>query len=177
MADNFTDVGRFHARFGLPSNTWSGGSPRVVPSDLLEFRERFLEEELEEFKEGVKAGDVEKMFDSLLDIVYVAMGTAHLFGFPWQEGWDEVQRANMTKVRAETDQDSERGGLWDVVKPPGWTPPAIDEILHESGFKDFRCPRCGEYSDDCTVDTIAVMDHDDRIISRAYIPDCVKDRA
>ena len=39
-------------------------------------------------------------YDALIDLTYVAMGTAYMMGLPWQDLWDEVQRANMSKVRA-----------------------------------------------------------------------------
>lgn len=145
-ADNFDDVGMFHAKFDLhrvdeyarmgsvvlPE---SGIGPQPVDTDLLEFRTRFLEEELTEFKEGCAQGDDAKMFDALLDLVYVAMGTAHILGYPWNAGWDLVQAANMAKQRAAADgSDSKRGSRWDVVKPAGWEPPDIDGLLREHGF-------------------------------------------
>jgi len=47
----------------------------------------------------------------------------------WDEMWTDVQRANMSKVRAERASDSKRGSQWDVVKPKGWVPPQTEEIL------------------------------------------------
>lgn len=47
----------------------------------------------------------------------------------WNELWTDVQRANMSKVRAEKASDSKRGSQWDVIKPPGWQAPRTDEIL------------------------------------------------
>lgn len=124
---NFSDVGDFHRKFGLPV---FDGYEHDVPADLLEFRESFLREELDEFSRGVAAGDPVQMFDALLDLVYVAMGTAHVMGFPWQEGWDEVQRSNMEKVRAQPDgSDSKRLSAYDVVKPEGWEGPKLEGVL------------------------------------------------
>ena len=126
MRSNFDDVGDFHERFGLDSVTHHGSGPRYVPVDLTDFRIKFMREEITEFADAVAENDAAKMFDALLDLVYVAMGTAQLCGFPWQEGWDAVQRANMAKRRARPDgADSTRQSGWDVVKPPGWAPPAI----------------------------------------------------
>jgi len=42
----------------------------------------------------------EDAFDSLVDLCYVALGTAYLHRFPFNEGWDRVQAANMQKIRA-----------------------------------------------------------------------------
>ncbi len=135
--NNFDDVGDFHEKFDLDNVTHRGAGLRMMPPDLMNFRIKFLHEELKEFEDAWVDGDVPKMFDALLDLVYVAMGTAHLLGLPWQRGWDEVQRANMTKVRATADgSDSKRSSPWDVVKPPGWTPPDLDTVING------LCPRC-----------------------------------
>lgn len=153
---NFEDVGEFHHKFGLASVTHDspGVEPKEVDPMLLEFRIKFLLEEFIEFVQG--AGyyigvsdrtnwmiqrqphierDHAQMFDALIDLVYVALGTAHLFGYPWQYGWNEVQRANMTKERATEETASERGGTFDVIKPEGWTPPDIREVLQNFGWE------------------------------------------
>lgn len=127
---NFEDVGQFHARFGLPvagENT----HPRMLDDDLRDFRVKFMHEELEEFQVAADDGNLAGCADALIDLVYVAMGTAHMMGLPWEKLWDEVQRANMAKVRAASKDESKRGSLWDVVKPEGWTPPDIEGVLAE----------------------------------------------
>lgn len=134
MSNNFRDVGDFHRRFDLHASDIYPG-PVEVPEEVLDFRVKFLEEELEEFKKGRAEGDHEQMFDALLDLVYVAMGTAHFLGYPWEDGWDEVQMANMAKVRAAKDgSNSKRGSSFDVVKPEGWQPPQIGQVLWFNGF-------------------------------------------
>lgn len=131
----FHDVGRFHRKFGLDSVSENGAAPREVPDDLMQFRIEFLEEELREFKDAYAEGDEAKMADALVDLVYVALGTAHLKGFPWQQLWRAVQKANMAKVRARRDgSDSVRGSQYDVVKPPGWKAPDIEGVLREYGW-------------------------------------------
>lgn len=134
-ASNFDDVGNFHDKFGLPSVTRDGAWQRFFDPEFIEFRIKFMQEELDEFKEGVEDADHAKMFDSLLDLAYVVFGTAHGLGYPWQEGWDLVQAANMQKVRAAQDgSDSLRHSSFDVVKPPGWTAPDIAKLLEERGW-------------------------------------------
>lgn len=121
---NYDDVGLFHDKFGLPNTTQNDPHPQHFSGELYEFRRKFLYEELKEFEEGWEENDPVKMFDSLIDLVYVAMGTAHLMGFPWQAGWQIVQEANMAKVRALPDgSNSRRGSRFDVVKPEGWVDP------------------------------------------------------
>ena len=138
MNSNFDDVGEFHEKFDLrrveEGTLTNDAGPAQVDRALLEFRRRFLQEEVDEFTVGVACSDPVQMFDALLDIVYVAMGTAHLLGFPWQEGWDEVQRSNMQKERATEASQSKRGSTWDVVKPEDWEPPDLKYILRYHGW-------------------------------------------
>ena len=139
---NFSDVGWFHKKFDLPV---SYGAPRNVDKDLLEFRTKFMQEELDEFAAAKTAAD---QFDALLDLVYVAMGTAHIMGFPWEAGWARVQQANMAKVRASADaSDSKRGSSWDVVKPEGWRAPDIAGLLDAFGWPTV-CLECGARFDE-----------------------------
>lgn len=200
MSD-FDDVGEFHRKFDLP--VASDGLPRELTGEELEFRLKFLIEELSEYAEavglklmvswgerlapgrllradGYPVQDLPKAFDALLDLAYVALGTAHIHRFPWQAGWDEVQRANVAKERcgvdhvyvghdsdcdvnklctgdgchlvlhAADDEPSEcgkpskahslRGSALDVIKPPGWKPPDIAQVL----ARVFICPMCDQ---------------------------------
>lgn len=127
MSD-FGDVGDFHRKFDLLT-TSKERRPTLISKELQEFRVKFLEEELAELKEGYELEDLPKIADALVDLVYVALGTAHLHGLPWASLFAEVQRANMQKVRATRAEDSTRGSTFDVVKPPGWKAPAIMECL------------------------------------------------
>jgi predicted HAD superfamily Cof-like phosphohydrolase len=155
---NFDDVGDFHEKFGLDSSTHRGASPREIPDDLLLFRVRFMFEELFELLDALgvdlwwdghlipKGAEMEitrpedspidhaKAFDALIDEAYVTFGFAQLLGYPWQVGWDMVQRANMRKVRAERADQSERGGTWDVVKPEEWKAPNLHAVLYTHGW-------------------------------------------
>lgn len=125
---NFQDVQDFHDKFGVPRHQ----RPTLLTGEALEFRIKFLEEELAEFKKAhadleagliTEAEALEQAADALVDEVYVAMGTADMMGLPWQQLWDEVQRANMEKVRATEASQSKRGSALDVIKPDGWKAP------------------------------------------------------
>lgn len=157
MSD-FHAVGAFHERFGLDNMTYSRRSdgPRLLPPELQEFRTRFLREELMEYELAVLAGDLPGAADALIDLVYVALGTAHLHHLPWQELFDTVHRANMQKVRAanhpfepmtgddgeckrlcgrRAEEHSTRGREYDVVKPKDWLPPDVDGELRRAGWR------------------------------------------
>lgn len=136
---DFEDVAYFHRKFGLP--TQSCAEPiRELGDEVLDFRIGFIEEELQELKDARAAGDHAGMADALIDLVYVAMGTAHFANYPWHELWDEVQRANCDKERAVV--PTERGGTLDIIKPEGWVPPNIERIisLHKFGYQPMLFP-------------------------------------
>lgn len=149
----FDDVGEFHRKFDLPSEA-DPQPPAPLTPDVLSYRIAFMLEELAEFCEsqGVKtiAGQLRSVMDlvrdmkveastagladggdALVDLVYVALGTAHLMRLPFNEMWDEVQRANLAKERAIRGGDtrSKRGHDLDVVKPAGWRGPEHWPIL------------------------------------------------
>lgn len=115
------DIFEFHEKFGIAYY----GPPRELPKDLTEFRIKFLKEEVDEYKDAVYAGDKAKMFDALIDLIYVALGTAHLHGFNFDEGWARVHAANMTKVKG----PSERSAHYDVIKPPDFVPPDLSDLV------------------------------------------------
>lgn len=125
---NYQDVADFHEKFGVPV----AQEPTLLKGEALEFRKKFLQEELDEFIKAHEENDLEGAVDAMIDLVYVAMGTADFMGIGnerWQACWNEVQRANMTKVRAQSESDSKRGTSLDVVKPAGWVGPNFKEIL------------------------------------------------
>lgn len=146
MTDVFRDIQDFHNRFGLTYN----GPPRHLPDHLGPFRTKFMGEELAEYispyksiqdemkyrieqmlkaQVGLEEPPLEKQFDALIDLVYVAVGTAYLHGFDFNAGWERVHEANMQKVRARKESDSVRGSTYDVVKPPGWTAPDLSDLV------------------------------------------------
>jgi predicted HAD superfamily Cof-like phosphohydrolase len=115
------DIKKFHEKFGLAYN----GPPRDLPEELHSFRVNFMMEELEEY---LRAQSLVDKLDALVDLIYVALGTAHLHGFDFEKAWRRVHEANMKKARAERTTDSRRGSTFDVVKPDGWTPPDLSDL-------------------------------------------------
>lgn len=143
----YQDVKDFHEKFGLEY----GGPPRGLDLDLESFRTKFMVEELCEYA-GLKKEsrevvedfmasphfehrrekvDLEDKLDALVDLAYVVLGTACCHGFDFDEAWRRVHAANMAKVRAQRDEDSlrEGGAKFDVVKPPGWKPADLSDLV------------------------------------------------
>lgn len=129
---SFELVGDFHKKFGLKETVTEGaGPPAIVDYETFLFRYQFLQEELQELLKAYRAKDLPGIADALADLVYVALGTAHLMLIPFDEVFEEVQRANMQKERSKSDGDprSKRASLLDVVKPEGWRPPDVAGVL------------------------------------------------
>ena len=121
----------FHKKFGLPD-----GAKNILmgSNSAIEFRVGFLLEETRELEDALYEGDRVKAFDALIDLVYVAYGTALFLGVTpeqWVAGMDAVHACNMAKVRASAPSESKRGTSLDVVKPRGWVGPeqALGDIL------------------------------------------------
>ncbi len=126
------DVLEFHKKFCLRYP----GRPRQLPPEVAVFRKKFMEEELQEYKDAVNCrerggerGDLEGQLDALVDLIYVAAGTAHLHGFNLKEAWRRVHEANMKKVRADDKGQSKRDSAMDVIKPEGWVAPDLSDLV------------------------------------------------
>lgn len=117
------DNADFQKKFGLAYD----GPPRELPEGLAMLKNKHLLEELYEYRIAVS---LEKKLDALVDLVYVAVGTAYQHGFDFNEAWRRVHAANMTKVRAQPDgSDSARGSGYDIVKPKDFVPPDLSDLV------------------------------------------------
>jgi predicted HAD superfamily Cof-like phosphohydrolase len=122
-------VYEFNQKFNLPL-----GLGNQLDEAAQEYRLKFLHEELQELEEALEEGDQVKAFDALLDLCYVAYGTALFMGIDpaqWHAGMLAVHNANMSKRRATSEEQSKRGSTLDVVKPSGWVSPEgrLKEII------------------------------------------------
>ena len=141
MTTLFQDVARFHAVFGLPVARTSGGGqrPELPSQELMQYRINFLKEELAELIDACAERNLVEAADAIADLVWVALGTAHYFGLPFDQVWEEVRRSNMEK-RPWRDGDPIKPRAQhmsnmspEIVKPIGWRGPDIDAVLdHEA---------------------------------------------
>ncbi len=113
------DIAMMHEKYGV--------HPVVEKMDadtlrkFLEFRVRFLDEELTELKTATNADDV---VDALIDLCVVAIGTLDGFGVDSHKAWDAVLEANMNKKVGVKESRPNPLGLPDLIKPEGWTAPS-----------------------------------------------------
>jgi predicted HAD superfamily Cof-like phosphohydrolase len=139
------DVRAFHQKFGQLD---PGRITHLTKRKLAE-RINFMLEELTEFAHGCglllysesvdpdgpyEDQDMAEQADALIDLVYVLKGTAAMMGLgpAWPDLWDDVQRANMAKVKGPTHRNMGFGS--DIAKPPGWEPPQTEAILLRHGY-------------------------------------------
>jgi predicted HAD superfamily Cof-like phosphohydrolase len=117
-------VGEFHKAYGLPLRS----RPTLeVGAAQIGLRQALIEEEVGELAAAARAGDLVGIADALADIVYVAYGTAHVYGIDLDAVLDEVHASNMTKLGADGQPIRRADGK--VLKGPDYRPPDIAAVL------------------------------------------------
>lgn len=89
---------------------------------LLEFRVKFLEEELNELKDNID--NPEEVVDALIDLCVVAIGTLDLFDVDAELAWNEVLKTNMNKQVGIKESRPNPLGLPDLIKDKNWQAPS-----------------------------------------------------
>jgi NTP pyrophosphatase (non-canonical NTP hydrolase) len=101
--------------------------PGVPPFDVEQLCWRLIQEELEELSEGRTLQDLVQIADAVQDLIWVVVCLGFAYGLPMQQLWSEVARTNMAKfpggVVTRRPSDNK------IMKPDGWQPPRIGEIL------------------------------------------------
>ncbi|WP_090477262.1 pyrophosphohydrolase domain-containing protein [Nakamurella panacisegetis] len=117
-------VGEFHRSYELPVRT----SPTAAVGDQqTALRLALIEEEVGELREAAERGDLIGVADALADIVYVAYGTAHVYGIDLDAVLDEVHASNMTKLGVDGRPVRRADGK--VLKGPGYRAPDVKAVL------------------------------------------------
>tara|TARA_R100000458_G_C8220349_1_gene204929 strand:- start:410 stop:796 length:387 start_codon:yes stop_codon:yes gene_type:complete len=118
------DVKTFLIKFELMYR----GKPRKLSPELHQTRVEHIHEEACEY---MMANNLEDKFDALIDLVYVAIGTALLHGLDFEEGWRRVHQANMRKVR-----DKSTRVKSGIKKPEGWQKPYLKDLTGDEEDKN-----------------------------------------
>ena len=130
MSSNWVkDIEDMHRKFGV--HDWvdnqikEGNSEKL--QEFLQFRMRFLYEELSEMDIAMTERNPEEIVDALIDLCVVAIGTLDSFGVDAYKAWDSVHNANMAKEPGVKETRPNPLGLPDLIKPDGWTGPDHSE--------------------------------------------------
>ena len=137
MTDVQAMVAEFHEKFACPNNL--GNVPNAF-HERTELRADLIDEEFSEFlgshrREYTDDGryhelvdvDTIEYADALADLVYVCFGAAIEAGIDMNMVLREVHASNMRKTWPDGKVHYRDDGK--VVKPAGWQPPNIKEVL------------------------------------------------
>lgn len=134
------DIYDMHTKFGV-REVISKLPPEKL-AKFLEFRLRFLEEELNEAISTCRVNDpskAEDVVDAMIDLCVVAIGTLDAFGVNADEAWNRVHEKNMQKTPGIKASRPNPLGLPDLIKPEGWTAPShVDNVgILEEAVKNY----------------------------------------
>ena len=116
----------FNQAFDIPKLD----SPDIGSEELIELRIKLLREEVEEYAEAARTGDLVEVLDALADIGYILAGTIINHGMQhiYDDAFNEVHRSNIAKL---VDGKVLRREDGKVMKPEGWTPPQLAQFLNK----------------------------------------------
>ena len=113
------DMQDMHAKFGV--NTVVRGLDKAKLSAFIQFRIKFLQEELDEM---IVSDNGDDTVDALIDLCVVAIGTLDALGVNSYDAWNRVLAANMAKQVGVKPSRPNPLGLPDLIKPEGWEAPS-----------------------------------------------------
>jgi len=123
------DINDMHNKFGVTkwvqAEQQSDNEIRRL-SQLLEFRMKMIQEEVDETNAAIKNNDPQEIVDGLIDMCVFAIGTLDAFGIDAHKAWDQVHNANMAKEPGVKPSRPNPLGLPDLIKPEGWEGPTHD---------------------------------------------------
>lgn len=126
------DINEMHAKYGV--HEWVQQELDREDKDwsrlnkFLEFRLKFLQEELDETRAAaIVDKNPAEVVDGLIDLCVIAIGTLDAFNVDAQKAWEQVHTANMKKERGIKESRPNPLGLPDLIKPEGWVGPNHDD--------------------------------------------------
>jgi len=104
-------------------------NPGLGSDEMIELRIKLLVEEVQEYAEAARTGDLVEVLDALADIGYILAGTIINHGMQdiYDDAFNEVHRSNMAKL---VDGKVIRREDGKVLKPDGWQPPQLAQFLN-----------------------------------------------
>jgi predicted HAD superfamily Cof-like phosphohydrolase len=119
------DMYDMHEKYGVHEWMEKNKDNKELMSKFLEFRLKFLQEELEETRAAALFDrNPEEVVDGLIDLCVVAICTLDAFGVDSHKAWNEILRANMEKEVGVKESRPNPLGLPDLIKPEGWVGPS-----------------------------------------------------
>ena len=122
------DIFDFHKCMGISISDF----PCEPDAKTKPLRVTLIREETEELLDAIEAGDMEKIADGAVDSIVVILGTMVSYGIDLAPIWDEIHRTNMAKQGGGVREDGK------ILKPVGWKPPDVANLLKEQGWKGYE---------------------------------------
>lgn len=112
-------VREFHVKYKIPILD----RPSLIPKDRTDLRYKLIDDEVQEYKEGVENADLENIAKELVDILYGVYGTIYEHGLQdkLDELFEEVHRSHMSKDYHQ----------YKLVKGPNYFKPNLKKILEK----------------------------------------------
>lgn len=118
------DINEMHAKYGVHDWIEDNMDNKELMQKFLDFRLKFLEEELNETKAAAQYDrNASEVVDGLIDLCVIAIGTLDAFNVDAQKAWEAVHAANMAKEVGVKESRPNPLGLPDLIKPEGWKGP------------------------------------------------------
>lgn len=125
-------VRSFHRAFGLDCRS----VPVEVTPEVARHRQDLLHEEVAELAEAGAGGRLDHVAHELADVVYVAYGTAAVYGIDLDAVIAEIHRANMSKLGPDGRATLRADGK--VLKGDSYRMPDVAAVLREQGWSPDR---------------------------------------
>ena len=100
--------------------------PTVASREVRALRLDLIQEEFKELAQATDEEDVVEIYDAILDLLVVTIGTAIAYGLNIEPGWQEVHRSNMSKF---IDGHRREDGKW--IKGPSYSPAQLKPIIEQ----------------------------------------------
>lgn len=125
-------VETFHRLFGHPVRE----TPGLASAEQGDLRYDLIHEELAEFGDAVRHGDMVEIADALGDLLYVTFGAAAVFGIDIAPIFDAIHNSNLSKLDENGKPVPHPSIPGKIGKSDRYAPPTnvIHEILREQGW-------------------------------------------
>ena len=120
---NFKEVKIFMETFGQMVRI----KPQFPDEKTMQLRLDLIKEELNELEEAMKTKNLKEIADALTDILYVTYGAGYAYGIDLDKCFQEVQRANMSKLGNDGKPIFNEKGK--VMKGPNYTAPDLKKFV------------------------------------------------
>jgi len=120
---NFEDVKIFMKNFGQMVRT----KPQFPDKKTMQLRYDLIKEELKELEQAMKTKNLKEIADALTDILYVTYGAGYAYGINLDKCFNEVQRANMSKLGKDGKPIYNEKGK--VMKGPNYLEPNLKQFV------------------------------------------------